>query len=82
MTCIGSGNPKKDFKPAEEKLFRPNGPDSSNEEDRRPKVLWSLYFSRQDSNHCDLSTGDVTNVFITTGPDETLHFEESVKQVG
>ncbi|XP_064637571.1 rab proteins geranylgeranyltransferase component A 2-like [Lineus longissimus] len=78
MTCIGSGDPKKDFKRAEDKLFKPT--DSSDEDDERPKVLWSLYFSRQDSTHCDLSTGDVSNVFITTSPDETLHFEKAVTQ--
>lgn len=72
MIAKQTTNPKEDFSSCVEKLF---GSDNS------PKVLWSIYYSMPDTNHCDLNINVPENVLICPGPDRDLDYDNSIQIV-
>ena len=68
-------SPEDDFKHCVENLF------SKFEDDKKPKILWSCFFSIPDSNALDLKTGVPGNVVLCPGPDLDLDYDDAVKKV-
>lgn len=68
-------SPEDDFKHCFNNLF------SQSEEDNKPRVLWSCYFSIPDTNNLDLKTGIPENVVLCSGPDLDLDYDDAVKKV-
>ncbi|VEN53356.1 unnamed protein product [Callosobruchus maculatus] len=77
ITARQKTNPKEDFQHIISNMFNLNEEDI---ESKKPKVLWSCYFSLPDSNASDVQLKVPDNVFLCTGPDIDLDYDFSVKK--
>lgn len=51
------------------------------EENEKPNVLWSFYYSTPNVMEADLRNGVPQNVFLCSGPDLDLDYDEAIKKV-
>ncbi|XP_072386367.1 rab proteins geranylgeranyltransferase component A 1 [Diabrotica undecimpunctata] len=71
--------PQEDFSSVIDSLFDQNE-ETNMENERKPLILWSMYFSLPDTNNADLTEGLPDNVFVCPGPDTDLDYDYSVKK--
>lgn len=85
MYCKQNLYPEEDFKHCIERLFSQAQPEFDMKiegpESLLPNILWSLYFTIEDTDSCDLVDDAPGNVHACAGPDLDLDYDESVKQV-
>ncbi|XP_028145708.2 rab proteins geranylgeranyltransferase component A 1 [Diabrotica virgifera virgifera] len=73
--------PQEDFSSVIDSLFGQNEETNmENENEQKPSILWSMYFSLPDTNDGDLTEGLPENVFVCPGPDADLDYDYSVKK--
>ncbi|KAL3265341.1 hypothetical protein HHI36_009549 [Cryptolaemus montrouzieri] len=77
ITTEGSSNPKEDLEGCVKNLFAFGEQDSN---PRKPKVLWSSYFSIPNTNELDLKSSVPSNVFLCPGPDLDLDYDFSLEK--
>uniref|UniRef100_A0A096LZH8 Rab proteins geranylgeranyltransferase component A n=1 Tax=Poecilia formosa TaxID=48698 RepID=A0A096LZH8_POEFO len=78
LTCRSVGSAHQDLSPLVTRMFRTT---ESQEEDRRPSVLWSLYFNMADGTASQVEGQPLpSNVHICHGPDSALGHEDAVQQ--
>ncbi|XP_032432462.1 rab proteins geranylgeranyltransferase component A 1 [Xiphophorus hellerii] len=78
LTCRSVGSAHQDLSPLVTRMFRTT---ESQEEDRRPSVLWSLYFNMADGMASQVEGQPLpSNVHICHGPDSALGHEDAVQQ--
>lgn len=58
-------------------------PETENEEPKKPRVLWAVYFNMRDSSGVEKKSYDglPSNVYVCSGPDSALGNDCAVKQV-
>ncbi|PWA24667.1 hypothetical protein CCH79_00016155 [Gambusia affinis] len=79
LTCRSVGSAHQDLSPLVTRMFRTT---ESQEEDRRPSVLWSLYFNMAEGMASQVEGQPLpSNVHICHGPDSALGHEDAVQQV-
>ncbi|XP_056641471.1 rab proteins geranylgeranyltransferase component A 1 [Diorhabda sublineata] len=71
-------SPKEDFSTLIENLFTQNRENLSEKENKKPLILWSMYFSIPNSNNVELVEGLPGNSFVCPGPDTDLDYDFSV----
>ncbi|XP_043996514.1 rab proteins geranylgeranyltransferase component A 1 [Gambusia affinis] len=78
LTCRSVGSAHQDLSPLVTRMFRTT---ESQEEDRRPSVLWSLYFNMAEGMASQVEGQPLpSNVHICHGPDSALGHEDAVQQ--
>ncbi|XP_040594338.1 rab proteins geranylgeranyltransferase component A 2 [Mesocricetus auratus] len=83
LTCVSSKTAREDLEPVVKQLFIPLAEAETDEEElRKPRLLWALYFNMRDSSGVSRSSycGLPSNVYICSGPDCGLGNEHAVKQ--
>ncbi|XP_051877164.1 rab proteins geranylgeranyltransferase component A 1 [Pristis pectinata] len=86
LTCPSNGSAKEDLEPVISRLFTQYSENEENDynecEGEKPKVLWALYFNVRDSSAVDRNSyeGLPSNVYVCSGPNAALGFEQSVEQ--
>ncbi|XP_005372577.2 rab proteins geranylgeranyltransferase component A 2 [Microtus ochrogaster] len=82
LTCVSSKTAREDLEPVVKQLFIPFTEAEDQEELRKPRLLWALYFNMRDSSGVSRSSyrGLPPNVYICSGPDCGLGNEHAVKQ--
>ncbi|XP_076274633.1 rab escort protein [Rhynchophorus ferrugineus] len=79
LTAKQTTTPQEDFKHIIDNLFQFN--DQSTEDIRKPKILWSCYFSLPETNSSDLKgTNHPPNLFVADGPDLDLDYDLTIKK--
>jgi hypothetical protein len=83
LTCSSLKTAREDLESVVKKLFTPFTETEADEEElRKPRLLWALYFNMRDSSgvsrssYCDLPS----NVYVCSGPDSGLGNEHAVNQ--
>ncbi|KAH9510030.1 hypothetical protein Btru_044867 [Bulinus truncatus] len=59
-------DPEEDFREVREKLFTVDNIGEP-EEKKKPKILWSMYFSQEDNSQVRLTENAIANVLVTSG---------------
>ncbi|XP_038156632.1 rab proteins geranylgeranyltransferase component A 1 isoform X1 [Cyprinodon tularosa] len=78
LTCQSVGSAHEDLLPVVTRIFRTTEPQ---EEDRRPSVLWCLYFNMADGSALEVEGHRVpSNVYVCSGPDGALGHEHTIRQ--
>ncbi|KAM6299956.1 rab proteins geranylgeranyltransferase component A 1 [Aegotheles albertisi] len=83
LTCPSTKTAREDLEPVVQKLFSLNTEkETENEELKKPRVLWAVYFNMRDSSGIDRSSYDglPSNVYVCSGPDSALGNDYAVKQ--
>lgn len=77
MITTKINGPKDDFQHCIEKLFCS---DKENSEDKRPRILWSFYFSLPNANE-NFNARISEKIYVCPGPDMDLDYDASIKEV-
>uniref|UniRef100_A0A3P9N6A4 Rab proteins geranylgeranyltransferase component A n=1 Tax=Poecilia reticulata TaxID=8081 RepID=A0A3P9N6A4_POERE len=85
LTCRSVGSAHQDLSPLVTRMFRTTESQEEGEQqnrpDRRPSVLWSLYFNMADGTASQVEGQPLpSNVHICHGPDSALGHEDAVQQ--
>ncbi|XP_010590997.1 rab proteins geranylgeranyltransferase component A 1 isoform X1 [Loxodonta africana] len=83
LTCTSSKTAREDLEPVVQELFTPyTETEIENDEGKKPRLLWALYFNMRDSS--DISRNSYndlsSNIYICSGPDCGLGNDNAVKQ--
>lgn len=82
LSCESSKTAREDLETVVKKLFIPFAETEIDEEElRKPRLLWALYFNMRDSSGVSRSSycGLPCNVYVCSGPDSGLGSEHAVK---
>ncbi|NXH10912.1 RAE2 geranylgeranyltransferase, partial [Bucco capensis] len=83
LTCPSTKTAREDLEPVVQKLFNLNtGKETENEELKKPRVLWAVYFNMRDSSGVEKNSynGLPSNVYVCSGPDSAVGNDSAVKQ--
>lgn len=73
----GHGSPEEDIQHCAQTLLN----FGDNSDSKKPKVLWSAYYSAPDTSKTNLYKDLPNNVFLCPGPDLDLDYDFTIKQV-
>ncbi|KAG7237504.1 hypothetical protein INR49_032253 [Caranx melampygus] len=78
LTCQSAGSALEDLSPVVTKMFHTR---ESHDQEKRPSVLWCLYFNMVDGAGVEVKGHDLpSNVYVCSGPDGSLGHDYAIKQ--
>ncbi|XP_029304234.1 rab proteins geranylgeranyltransferase component A 1 isoform X2 [Cottoperca gobio] len=78
LTCQSVGSAYEDLSPVVTRMFRTP---ESHDQEKRPSVLWCLYFNMADGSGLEAEGHDLpANVYVCSGPDGALGHDHAVRQ--
>lgn len=73
MTCQGK-DAESDLQVAVTRLL------TTNSDNTKPKIVWSLFFNQADYSSCDLGASTPTNLYLCPGPNTDLDYDLAIEQ--